>query len=149
MPSDAGLTNDRIIESFTPARACLLGSVMTSGPFGQPLSPLIVAQLQASRSLKLVRRLDLVSSQIRFAMLKKSILPKIEISAPNANITLVNAQIVNIEPYQPPVKPKHTHPKGSGANAGTLVSITFNKIDITWTKHHHKAPFQDDWSAGG
>lgn len=149
MPSAAGLPNDRIIESFTPARACLLGSVMTSGPFGQPLSPMIVARLLASRSLKLVRRLDLVSSQIRSAMLQKTILPKVEITTPNAKVTLVNAQVVKIDPYHPPVKPKHTHPKGSGTNEGTLVSITFNKIDITWNKHHHKNPFQDDWSAGG
>jgi hypothetical protein len=145
MPSDPRAMNAPIIEGFTPARACLVGSVMTSGPLGQPLSQTSFSQLQASRSLKLVHGFGLVSSQIRSAMLQKTILPKVEITTPNAKVTLVNAQVVNIDPYRPPAEPKHHHPKGGVANEGTLVSFSFQKIDITWIKHS-KANV-DSWNA--
>jgi len=146
MPSDASLTNDRIIESFTPARACLLGSVMTSGAVGQPLSPMTFQQIRASRSLKLVRRLDLVSSQIRSAILKKSILPKVEIYTSSGVITLTNALIVQVRPY----RPKHgtgRHGGSSGTGRNELEEIDWWFEWVTYTNDQGGKSGQDGWNA--
>jgi hypothetical protein len=139
-------SSPRVIESLTPARSCLAGSILTGGPFVQPLSLTNFSQLQASRFLKLVHGSGLASSQIRSAMLQKTIFHKMAIATSDGEVTLVNAQIVNIEPYRPPVKPKHNHPTGGVSHEETLVSVTFQKIDIAWNKKSKVDV--DNWNAG-
>lgn len=159
MPPDNFLT----FESVTPAKACLVGSVMI-GPSGSPLSQMTLPQLLASRSLKVVHRFGPVSPQLRSAMLNKSILPKVEINTPNGIVTLVNAQIVNIKPYVPHATPERSMPP-SGFVAGVYAvkdgtvpkrrnpheleefDLVFNKI--TYTNVLGGKAAQDSWNIPG
>lgn len=99
-------------------------------------------------------------------MLKRTILPKVEINTPNGKVTLVNAQIVNIGPYVPHRTPERSDPP-SGFVAGVYavpdstgkpgrrnlheeeeVQITFQRIDVTWPSKGDKT-MKDDWSISG
>jgi hypothetical protein len=134
------------VESITPAKAFLVGSVMI-GPSGLPLSPMTLPQLLASRSLKLVHRRGPVSSQIISAGLKKTILPKVEINTPNGTVTLTNAQIVKGVPFLP----KHgTGRQGGRAGSNDTYEIeefdmTFS--DVTFTNVFKNKSGKDSWSS--
>jgi hypothetical protein len=127
-----------IIESIAPAKACLVGSVMTIRPPGLPLSQLTLPQLLASRSLKLVHRRGLVSSQLMSAMLKKTILPRVEINTPNGVVTLTNAQIVKGVPL-----PKHGTGRRNDTDELEEFDLVFSKFTCTWQGGKGG---QDDWT---
>lgn len=123
-----------VLETISPSRWSLAASITT---------PLQV--LQSSHSLKLIRRFDALSSQIRSAMNAKSILPVVEINTPNSMVTLTNAKVVNIVPHVPHPKPKG--PKGVDTHELEEFDFTFAKIVIS-NKIGKKAD-TDSWAAGG
>ena len=123
-----------VLETISPSRWSLAGSVTT---------PLQV--LQSSHSLKLIRRFDALSSQIRSAMHAKSILPVVEINTPNSMLTLTNAKVVNIVPHVSHAKPEGL--KGAGTNELLEFDITFARIVVSH-KISKKAN-TDNWAAGG
>jgi type VI secretion system Hcp family effector len=135
------------VERIAPTKWSLAGSVMI-GPFEQSLSWLTfqmnLPQLRRTgRSLKVIRRFGPVSSQIRDAMLKKTILPKVEIETPYYTVTLVNAQIAKIRSYHPPAT--GTHSESRDTYEQEELSFSFQKIEFTWTGGGTTA--QDDWNA--
>jgi type VI protein secretion system component Hcp len=136
------------VESITPAKASLLGSVMI-GPSELPLSQMTLPQLLASHSLKLVHRRGPASSQIMSAMLKKTILPKVEINTPNGMVTLTNAHVVKGMPSLP----KQGTGRQLGSSSAELndtneleeFDLTFSKI--TYTNGLKSKSGQDDWTS--
>ena len=100
------MANDWCAESISPTKWSLAGSVTTPAYL-----------LRTSNSLKVVRPFGPLTSQIRFAMRAKSILPLVEINTPDGKVTLVNAKIVNIKLYVPPGKQESSMPP-SGFVAG-------------------------------
>ena len=100
------MADDWPAESISPTKWSLAGSVTTPAHL-----------LRTSNSLTVVRPFGTLTSQIRFAMSAKSILPVVEINTENGKVTLVNAKIVSIQPYIPPAKPESSMPP-SGFVAG-------------------------------
>ena len=132
------------VERIALAKWDLVGSVMI-GPFRAiailvDFSDKFTTTPTESRSLTLIHRFGPLSSQIRNAMLKKTILPKVEIETPHCTVTLVNAQIVGIVPHF-----KGGHSEGSDTHEQTEIAFSFQKIEFIWTGSSTTA--QDDWSA--
>jgi len=130
------------VERISPAKWSLTGSVMI-GPFDQSLSRMTfqmnLPQLRRrGGSLKVIHHFGPLSSQIKDAILKKTILHKVEIKTPNGTVMLVNAQIVSMVPHY-----KGGHSEGQDTHEQTEILISFQKID--WTGCGTTA--QDDWNA--
>jgi hypothetical protein len=131
------------VERIAPTDWSLVGSVMI-GPFEQSLSwatfqmNLAQLRLRKDRSLTVIHRLGPLSSQIRDAMLKNTILPKVAIKTPNGTVTLVNAKIVGIAPHF-----TGGHSEGTDTHELTEISFSFQKIDVTWTGGGKSN--KDDW----
>jgi hypothetical protein len=105
-----------IHEILTPQRWSLRGSVVTPAHL-----------LHKGNSLQIVRPSGILSSSIWSAMLRRSILPNVEINTPKDKITLVNARIVSIKPAWHSQTPSH-HSETSYEQ--TEVCFTFDKILI-------------------
>jgi hypothetical protein len=125
----------------------LVGSVMI-GPFEQSLSWLTYQMnlLQLRRkgcSLNVIHRFGPGSSQIRNVMLKKTVLPKVKINTPNGAVTLVNAKIVTIGSYHPPLG--GTHSEIHDTDELEEVKFSFQQIEVEWTDGGTTA--QDNWKA--
>lgn len=118
-------------ESTAPQGWRLLGSIATSALL-----------LRTGNSLTLIHRSGMLSSRIRFAMLAKSVLPKVEITGPNGKVTLINAKVVNVVPHFPGV----THSQGGDTHDQERVSFTFQKIEIS--SPSSGAAGMDNWSTG-
>jgi len=120
------------VERIDATRWSLVGSVMI-GPFEQSISWLTfqmnLPQLRRTGgSLTVIHGFGPLSSQIRSAMLKNTILPKVQIHTPNGMVTLGNAKIVSIVPHF-----KGGHSEGTDTHELTEFSFSFQKIDVTWT----------------
>ena len=124
-----------VLESAGPDRWSLAGWVRTSGPI-----------MPSGGSLKLIRRKDFFSPKIRTAMVTKAVLPLVEITTPDATVTLSEVTITNIGASVGQAgKPRHgTSQTGSEY---LEVDLTFRKIAVNG-KRGGKG-FKDDWSAGG
>jgi hypothetical protein len=107
-----------IHEIVTPQRRwSLRGSVVTPAH-----------RLLTGNSLQIVRPSGILSSSILSAMLRRSILPNVEINTPKDKITLVNARIVSIKPtWQSQTISHHSEPSSYESEN---VCFTFNKILI-------------------
>ena len=132
------MISNQVIESITPAKWCLLGSI-----------PAPEYLLRTSRSLHVFHRIGLLSPQIRSAMNAGSILPLVEIYTGDCTVVLLNATVVAIVP---PVR--HSTGKGSTGSKGLnkheeeRIEIAFQKIDITFTGSGKKGKTAlDNWSA--
>jgi hypothetical protein len=124
------MITNKIVESITPAKWCLVGSVTAPEHL-----------LQTSRSLKVVRRFGVLSSQIMSAMNRQSILPVVEINTGDGKITLVNAKIVNIVPHVP-----HTTPERSTPPSGFVAGV-YAATDNTVTKRRNPYEQEEVWFA--
>jgi type VI protein secretion system component Hcp len=123
-----------VLQGVSPDRWSLAGWVRTSAPI-----------MPSGGSLKLIRRNDFFSPRIRAAMVTKTTLPLLEITTPDASVTLSDVTITNIEASGDPEKARHgTNQPG---NEYVKISLTFRKIAVTG-KIGGKG-FKDDWSAGG
>jgi hypothetical protein len=113
-----------------PARWCLAGSVASVAPL-----------TAASHSLKLIRRVDGLSPQIRFAMNAGSTVPVVDINTPSGTLTLVNAKIVKAGP----VPPGAPHP---GARSHEI-----SQFGLTFMPNQRSQPtnqgLTDNWNLGG
>ncbi len=135
------------VERAASTDCSLVGLVMI-GPFEQSLSWLTfqmnLPQLRRKGcSLDVIHRFGAGSSQIRNAMLKKAILPKVKIKTPNGAVTLVDAQIAKVGPYHPPATGNHS--ESHDTFELEAIKLRFQKIDIAWTDGGTTA--QDDWKA--
>lgn len=108
--------NNPMGESIRPERWRLAGTLKTDGP----LTP-------ASRSLKLVRRVNHLSPQIKSAMNSGSTVPVLEIDAPRGKVILRNVKIVNVAPA-PPNSPQRPHAP-SNFKVGNLKDGDVNAVD--------------------
>jgi type VI protein secretion system component Hcp len=131
------MISNQIVESITPAKWCLLGSIPTPEYL-----------LRTSLSLQVFHRIGLLSPQIRSALNARSTLPLVEIHTWNDTVSLVNATVVAIVP---PVR--HSTGKGStgskGLNTHELerIEIAFQKIDITFNGSGKKGKGAlDNWN---
>jgi len=83
------------------------------------------------------------------AVLKKTILPKVEINTPNGIVTLTNAQIVKGVPFLP----KHgTGRQGEGGHAEPNDTYEIEEFDltfstITFTNVFKSKSGKDSWSS--
>lgn len=103
-------------ERISPERWRLAGKLKTDGP----LTP-------ASRSLKLVRRADRLSPQIRSAMNAGSTVPVLEIDAPRGKVILRSVKVVNVV-AAPPNSPQRPYGP-SNFKIGNLKGVNPNAID--------------------
>ena len=129
------------VERIDPTGWSLVGSVMI-GPFEQSLSGLTfqmnLPQLRRTGgSLKVIHRFGPLSPQIRSAVFKNTILPKVEIKTPNGTVALVNAKIEGILPHF-----ESGHSEGQDNHEQTEMLFSFQKIE--WTSGGTTA--QDDWT---
>ena len=87
--------------------------------------------------------MDALSTQIRFAMNAKSVLPVVEINTSSTRFTLTNVQISGIvHPVWPNRKKRHH------ASELEEVQLTFRGITLAWTGGKKKSE-TDDWDIGG
>jgi type VI protein secretion system component Hcp len=110
------------VQSLGPARWFLAGQVATgSGP------------VSSQHSLKIVRKRDHLSPQIKSAIAAKSVVPIIQIATPAGKVTLLNAKVVNVGPVPP----------RQNTNELEEVELTFQKIEYTNVVRSRSAT--DDW----
>jgi hypothetical protein len=134
------------VERVAPTRWSLVGSVLI-GPFEQSLSWLTFQmnlpqfRLRTGRSLTVIHRFGPLSSQIRSAMLKNTILPKVGFNTPHGTVTLVNAKIATVGSYHPPAT--GTHSESHDTFELEKIKFSFQQIDVVWTDGGKS--FSDAW----
>lgn len=125
------LVNNPMGESIGAVRWCLAGSVTTPAPL-----------TMMGHSVKLIRCFDGLSPRIRLAMNAKSTVPVVEITTPDAKLTLAGARIVKIVPV-----PRKGRPHGHSHFELEEIELTF--ASITHSGKGGKKGMSDNWSSGG
>jgi type VI protein secretion system component Hcp len=107
------------------------------------MHPSWYASNSSPNCLQLTRRRDGRSWSLEHAMSIGKVLPKLEITTPEGNVTLLNAKIAGMGTAASHGGSKHTG--SNDTHELERVSFTFQKIDIS--NNNSGAAFDDDWSS--